>query len=173
MSTTPPEGQNQQGATAAAPPPAFTPPASQEDFDRIIADRLSRERAKFADYDAVKAKATEFDKLAEAQKSETEKALERAEAAEKKAAAYESEKQVAAWASEIAKGSPVPASALRGTSKEELAAHFEELKALIPEQSPKKGALGPYVPGEGSTPSGNLGGPGQEFADWFNGQLGR
>ena len=75
-------------------------------------------------------------------------------------------------AEQIAKGSAVPATALRGATKEDLQAHFEELKALIPEAT-KKGAVGPYVPGEGTTSAGSLGGPGQEFADWFNGQLGR
>lgn len=54
--------------------PAFTPPASQADLDRIIENRLSRERAKYAGFDACKSKATEYDKLTEASKSDLEKA---------------------------------------------------------------------------------------------------
>lgn len=63
---------------------SWTPPASQADLDRIISDRLARERAKYADYDEVKKRAEEFDKLADAQKTETERAIEAArnEAAE-------------------------------------------------------------------------------------------
>jgi hypothetical protein len=40
---------------------AYTPPATQEELDRIIGDRLGRERDKFKDYDALKDKATKYD----------------------------------------------------------------------------------------------------------------
>ncbi|MDF1596956.1 MAG: hypothetical protein P1T08_12830 [Acidimicrobiia bacterium] len=56
---------------------------TQEDLDRVVADRLRRERSKYADYDDLKAKASEFDKAQEEQKTELEKATERAAAAEK------------------------------------------------------------------------------------------
>ena len=39
----------------------FKPIDSQEDLDRIIEKRLARERAKFADYEEVKAKAAKVD----------------------------------------------------------------------------------------------------------------
>lgn len=41
----------------------WTAPASQADLDRIIQDRLGRERAKFADYDTLKAKADKHDEM--------------------------------------------------------------------------------------------------------------
>lgn len=153
--------------------PAYTPPATQADLDRIIADRVSRERAKYGDYADLKAKAAEHDKAQEAAKSDLQKAVERAEAAEKRAQEYEQRDQRAKWAADIVKDSPVPASALRGSTEDELKAHFEELKALIPAEPPKKGAVGPYVPGEGNNNNGTLGGPRQEFADFLNGQIGR
>lgn len=56
---------------------------TQADVDRIVQDRLTRERSKFADYDNLKTKASEFDKLQSEQMSELEKAQERAAAAEK------------------------------------------------------------------------------------------
>jgi hypothetical protein len=49
---------------------------SQADVDRLIADRLTRERGKFADYNDLKTKAAEFDKIQDANKSELEKANE-------------------------------------------------------------------------------------------------
>lgn len=161
-------GQQEQQAT-------YTPPASQADLDKIIADRLSRERAKFADYADLQKKASEYDKAQESAKSELQKAVERAEAAEKKVTGYETRDQASAWAKEIVKDSKVPADALRGSTKEELQAHFEQLSALIPKESTTtpKGAVGPYVPGEGAATAGTLGGPAQEFADWFQGQLGQ
>lgn len=48
-------------------------PLSQADVDRIVQQRLAREREKFADYDDVKAKAAELDKIREAEKTDLEK----------------------------------------------------------------------------------------------------
>lgn len=41
----------------------FTPITTQEQFDAAIKDRIDRERAKYADYDAIKQKAGEADGL--------------------------------------------------------------------------------------------------------------
>jgi len=64
--------------TASAEPSApaakpFTPPASQEDLDRIIDRRLIAERRRYADYDQLKQRASKLDEIEESQKSETEK----------------------------------------------------------------------------------------------------
>jgi len=61
-------------------PKTFT----QADLDRIVKDRLKRERAQFADYADVKKKAEEYDKLTASQKSEIDKAVEKAKVAEEK-----------------------------------------------------------------------------------------
>lgn len=53
--------------------PTFT----QADLDRIVSERIQRERAKFADYDEIKAKA-EGAKTAEDRISELEKSIEQA-----------------------------------------------------------------------------------------------
>ena len=51
---------------------------SQDQINSLIEARLSRERAKFADYDQVKAKAAEYEKLVESSKSEQQKAVDAA-----------------------------------------------------------------------------------------------
>lgn len=69
---------NKGGAGAGAEDKTF----KQEDVDRIVKDRLKRERQqKYGDYDELKTKASKFDELEEANRSE----LEKAQAAEKKA----------------------------------------------------------------------------------------
>ena len=160
-------GQQEQQAT-------YTAPATQADLDRIIADRLSRERSKYADYGDLQKKAQAFDEAQEAAKTEQQKLADRAAAAEKALADREAKDKLAAFAKEVAKDSKVPADALRGSTEDEIRAHFEQLKALVPAEptTTKKGAVGPYVPGEGTATTGALGGPEQEFADWFQGQLG-
>jgi len=47
---------------------------SQEDLDRIVKDRLARQKSQFGDYDDLKAKASKFDEIEEASRSELEKA---------------------------------------------------------------------------------------------------
>ncbi len=48
-------------------------PKSQAELDAIIKDRLARERGKYKDYDDLKRKAGEYDKLADSQKSDMER----------------------------------------------------------------------------------------------------
>ena len=103
---------------------------SQEALDRALGHRLERERAKFADYDAIKAKAAEFDKATEANKTELQKERDRADAAEKLVGGFQQKEQVAKWAEDAVKGTAIPASALRGSTEDEIKAHFEQLKAI-------------------------------------------
>jgi len=61
------------------PAPPADPPAdktfTQGDVDRIVADRLARQKAQFGDYEALKTKAAQFDELAEQNRTEAEKAV--------------------------------------------------------------------------------------------------
>ncbi len=66
----PPRGDEQQ--------PKWTPPASQEDLDRLIAARVARATKPFKDFDEIKAKAARADALDNELASETEKAEKRA-----------------------------------------------------------------------------------------------
>lgn len=73
--------------------PSFTPPASQDELDRIIQKRIDRERAKFADYDDIKAQLETANSAAgrvsdlEANLTAAEKRAERAELAAEVASA--------------------------------------------------------------------------------------
>jgi len=67
--------------------PSFRVISSQDELDRVISERLKRERAKFADYTALKNKAEEFDRLADAQKTEAERLASKAQEAEARVAA--------------------------------------------------------------------------------------
>jgi len=101
-------------------------PATQDELNHIIEGRLARERAKFADYDAVVAKAAEFDKAQEANKTEVQKAADRAEKAEQELATVRSEANRNAVA--LVKGlTPTQAKRLVGSTREELEADADEL----------------------------------------------
>ena len=55
------------------PPPSFRAITSQDELDRVLSERLRRERAKFADYADLRKKAEEYDKIAAASQTESER----------------------------------------------------------------------------------------------------
>ena len=107
---------------------------SQEDVDRIVADRLARERKKFEGYEDYKAKAEALDGIT----------AERDELAEK-VTEYKERDAHAALVAEVAESKGVPASMLRGSTKDELEAHAD---ALLPHLRPTV----PRIPGAGVQP---------------------
>jgi len=86
--------------------------------------------------------------IEEASKSELEKALARAEQAELRIQAFESEKQIKQWKDEVAEATGVPAAALSGSTREEIEAHASVLKPFIQDAN-----RGPVVPSAGDSPS--------------------
>lgn len=105
---------------------------TQEQVNKLLADQKRTVSAKFGDYDDLKLKAGKLDQIQQESQTELEKALDRATKAEATVASYEAKKQADSWAAEIVKGSDIPASVLRGSTREELEAHFEQLKSLTP-----------------------------------------
>lgn len=78
------EGGTEGGDGKPADKPAAT--FTQDQLDAIIKDRLGRQKAQFADYDDVKAKAAKLDEIESASKSELEREREARTRAEEAAA---------------------------------------------------------------------------------------
>lgn len=76
------DGGGGSGDGTGGKPAEFTPITSQDDLNKVIADRIARERSKFADYKDLKAKADRLDTLEAASKTEAEKFAERMAALE-------------------------------------------------------------------------------------------
>lgn len=71
------------GTQDGTQPPAYTPPATQADLDRMMQERLARQKQTLiAEYGAdpatVKQQLTEYEQYKESQKTETEKAIDEA-----------------------------------------------------------------------------------------------
>lgn len=136
-------------ATDPTPKPAEAPATeSEKGTDWKSEARKWEDRAK-VNKDA----AERLAEIEEASKSEAQKQADRVADLESKVKGYESREQTAAWAKEVVKGSNVPADALRGDTREELEAHFEQIKSIMPTDQPKKGAVAPYVQSEGTSPN--------------------
>ncbi|MDR2372924.1 MAG: DUF4355 domain-containing protein, partial [Bifidobacteriaceae bacterium] len=165
-----PDSAQPAPAGASAQPPAgggaarpWSAPGSQEELDRIISERLARERAKFGDYEDLKAKAAKWEEAEDAAKSEAQRAIERAEKAEAALKDREAKDALAALRAEVAAAKAeagLPAGAadlLAGSTREELEASADKLVAVFGAGG-RKGAVGPYVPSEGKpvtrTPAG-------------------
>lgn len=69
------EGNDAQGGGNSPEAKTFT----QEELDRILQDRIARERSKYGDYDTLKAQAGKLQALEDAQKTELQKAQEAAQ----------------------------------------------------------------------------------------------
>lgn len=124
----------------------FKPPASQEELDRIITQRIERERAKFADYDELKAKAAKFDEAAEANKSEQQKLEDRVTKAEEAAAKAQLEALRFRVATKHGISDEDAELFLTGTDEKALTAQAERLA----ERADAKRKMNPS-PGEGGT----------------------
>lgn len=133
-----PSAPAQEPAATPTPTPAeVTPAQAKADADaaRAAGDDLAAIKAEARKWEAqAKANAEAAKKLAdieEANKTEAQKAADRTAALEAKVKEYETREQVAVWKAEVSSETGVPAAALAGSTREEIAAHAEVLKPLI------------------------------------------
>lgn len=153
------ETVNQETATSEATTEAkFT----QADLDRIVQDRLSREREKFGDYDALKEKAAKLDKIEEESKSELQKATERATELQTELDALKNAEKVRVMREKVANDTGVPASLLTADSED---ACKEQAKQILEFSKP---AGYPSVRDGGEVRTSAKRDPRDSFADWFN-----
>lgn len=110
--------------TPSAEPQGNAPENSGDTTDWKAEARKWESRAK-----ENSAAAAQLKELQDKDKTDAERIAE----LERENAAHRLEKQRAEWARDITKGSRVPAAALRGDSEQAMREHFEELKALIPD----------------------------------------
>lgn len=126
----------------------FKAPASQEELDRIIQKRIDRERAKFADYDDLKARADNADAL----KATNDDLASKVQT-------YEARDARSALVTKIAGEIGVDASVLaemRGDTDEELRAKAELLKDRLK-------LFAPAIPSQDKRPEGSSVDESQDF----------
>lgn len=133
---------------------------TQAEVDAIVGDRLKRDRQKYADYDALKEKAEKYDKLEEENKSELQKAVERADAAQNELDALKSANAIRDIRDKVAEETGVPVHLLTATTEEDCKA---QAQAILDYAKPKGY---PKVRDGGEvTKTGKLS-TRQQFAEW-------
>lgn len=138
---------------------------TQSEVNAIVADRLNRERAKFQDYDALRQKAEQLDKIEEANKTELQKATEKATALEAELSAMKKNEEIRTLRDKVAKENGIPAELLSGSTEEECMA---QAKALIAFRESSSNTGYPSVRDGGEIHNTNKGTTRQQFADWAN-----
>lgn len=159
MSSTPAEPANTPtGPTNQPQAPAQEPSKdwkNEADKAREAGDDLATWKAEARKWEAqAKANSAAAERLAEleeASKTEEQKRADQLAQLQAKVTEYETRDQIAAWKTEVATATGVPAAALAGATKEEIEAHAETLKPLIAQpQTTKPQPL--IVPAESKTP---------------------
>lgn len=113
----------QPSAPSMTSEPSYSPPASQEAFDRIIGERLAREREKFSDYDAIKQQVADLSQQETEWKTRHDELQQQLEEATEKAASFELD----SIRSQIAAESGFPAVLIAGSTREECEAQVAAL----------------------------------------------
>ena len=148
------ETVNQEPSTKAAETEQKT--FTQDELNAILNDRLGREKAKYSDYDAMKAKAAKFDELEEANKTELQKASE-------KVSALQDELNAIKKSNEMAKEMGIPADLLTAETREDCEAQAKAINAYASAQ------IGyPTLKDGGEVTKQTGGSTRQQFADWLN-----
>lgn len=154
MSTTVPQDQatpsDGQQDTATSPDAGQSRESrmfSQDQVNTLLAEEKRKAKAKYADYEELKAKADQFDQAREDAKSDLQRAIERAEKAESTLAQREHQLLVA----EVAAAKGVPAGNLTGTTREELEASADALLAWAgpKQEEPRRGFVPKAATGTG------------------------
>lgn len=120
----------------------FEPITTQEEFDRRFNKRWGREKAKYSDYDQLKADSAKLGTVV-AERDDYKSQLDTANA---ELATLRASEQKRVWASEVAQETGVPADVLRGETKEEMEAHAKTLEKYVKVSAP-------VVSGDGRSPN--------------------
>ncbi len=92
---------------------------TQDEVNGIVSERLKRVEAKYEDYEALKEKAAKLDEIEEKNKTELERATERAVALQGELDAIKKENELRSIREKVATETGVPVNLITGTTEEE------------------------------------------------------
>lgn len=140
---------------------------SQEEVNSIIQNRIAEVKSKFADYDSLKEKASKFDEIKEAGKSELQKAQEKNVELQKQIDSMNREKEVNEIRLKVSKDTNVPIHLLNGSTEDECTAQAQAILSFANQNSQNPY---PTVKDSGESNKTQKKTAVDQFAEWFNAQ---
>lgn len=112
---------------------------TQDEVNSIVGERLAREREKYEgiNLDELKAKAAEFDKLEEANKSELQKASEKVAALEAELVSIKKSNEIKEMRNKVAEEQGIPSNLLTADTEEACIAQANAIKAFADPKYPE------------------------------------
>ena len=135
---------------------------TQAELNAIIQKRIGEVSAKYENFEELKAKAQKFDEIEEQNKSELQKANERADALQQELDAMKTAESVRKIREEVANEVGIPVTLLNGTTKEECEA---QAKGILSFAKPNSY---PSVRDAGEVRNTSPGQTRDQFANWFS-----
>lgn len=133
---------------------------TQAEVNALVGKRVNEEKAKFADYDAIKEKAEKFDALEESSKSELQKAIERGDALQAELDGLKRKEEIRGIRQKVSEDTGIPATLLTAETEEECR---DQAKAISEYAQPK----GYPKVRDGGEPINKKGGtPRESFNEW-------
>ncbi len=128
---------------------------TQAEVDRIVAERVQRERSKYADYGDLKAKAAKFAELQQAQMTETERTAARLAEMEREAATARAEALRFKVAARFGIGDEDADLFLTGSDESTITRQAERLRSLRTTAAPASPGGPKPDPSQGAKPRGS------------------
>lgn len=104
---------------------------TQEEVNAWLAKDRKKTAEKYADYDALKEKATKFDEIEEKNKSELEKANEKVKSLQAEIDGMKKAQELSDMRTKVAKENNVPIELLTGTTEDECKVQADKVKELM------------------------------------------
>lgn len=130
---------------------------TQAEVDKIVSERLTRDRARYSDYDDLKAQSGQFEET----KTELQKANERAAALQSELDSMKNAESLRLMREKVSKNTNVPAMLLTGATEEEC---LQQAQNIIEYAKPTY----PNVRDGGEAHAVSKPTTRQQFAEWFN-----
>ena len=152
--------ENEETTAAESQERTFT----QSEVNALVAERLSRAKAGYADYDELKEKAAKFDQMEEASKSELQKALEKADSLQSELDAMKKADSVRSIREKVAEETKVPVTLLTAETEEECKSQAEAILAF--KQPDKYPSVKDGGEAKGAGATAGTGSNREKFAEW-------
>ena len=142
---------------------------TQDEMNKIVSERVKKERAKYEGFDEIKNKAAKFDELQEASKSELQKAEDKASKLEKELNDMKAAETIRKAKANVSEETGIPVELLSGETEEACKEQAEAIKQYVAQEIERAKMNGyPVVRDAGESKPISSNSTRDQFANWMN-----